>query len=557
MGQQIKQIYEQCNLRQFYYQIQHRNLIMDKAKILIVEDEAIIAMEIESCIQSLGYEVTSTVDTGEKAIKKAEVDNPDLILMDIRIKGDMDGIEAAEIIRNRFGIPVIFSTAYLDQERIERAKITMPFGYVLKPVQERDLRVTLEMALYVSKADAERKIIEEHLKRSETVLNATQQMKKIGGWEIDLQTQITYWTAEMYNIHGIKPDTFIDSDKENNESRNNLTSDEFKSLEESIILSSQCYDPENLQILMDAFKKCEEQGQEYDIESPFTSLNGDQKWVRTNAKAVKEGGVVVKIMGVLEDITERKYAEEKLKKSEEWFSTTLKSIGDAVITTDTKGNVTMLNPVAESLTGWKQKEVTGKPLNEIFNIINENTREQVENPVEKVLREGKIVGLANHTFLIAKDGKEIPIDDSASPIRDSSGEIIGVVLVFHDIIERKQAEAELKQNEKKYRTLFENSPYGVFLVDNNAKYIEVNDAACEMTGYSKEELLCLSIPEISAPDDETRSQDIKPFLDIQSTGKGEGIIHLKHKDGSIFKANLKGAKIDDNSVVGICEKLKD
>ncbi|MBT4289642.1 MAG: PAS domain S-box protein, partial [Deltaproteobacteria bacterium] len=374
---------------------------MDKAKILIVEDEAIIAMEIESCIQSLGYEVTSTVDTGEKAIKKAEVDNPDLILMDIRIKGDMDGIEAAEIIRNRFGIPVIFSTAYLDQERIERAKITMPFGYVLKPVQERDLRVTLEMALYVSKADAERKIIEEHLKRSETVLNATQQMKKIGGWEIDLQTQITYWTAEMYNIHGIKPDTFIDSDKENNESRNNLTSDEFKSLEESIILSSQCYDPENLQILMDAFKKCEEQGQEYDIESPFTSLNGDQKWVRTNAKAVKEGGVVVKIMGVLEDITERKYAEEKLKKSEEWFSTTLKSIGDAVITTDTKGNVTMLNPVAESLTGWKQKEVTGKPLNEIFNIINENTREQVENPVEKVLREGKIVGLANHTFLIA------------------------------------------------------------------------------------------------------------------------------------------------------------
>jgi len=130
---------------------------MKKAKILIVEDEAIIAMEIESQLQGLGYEVTSIVDTGEKAIEKAEADKPDLMLMDIRIKGEMDGIDAAEIIRNRFGIPVIFSTAYLDESRIERAKITMPFGYVLKPIQERDLKVTLEMALYVAKVDKERR----------------------------------------------------------------------------------------------------------------------------------------------------------------------------------------------------------------------------------------------------------------------------------------------------------------------------------------------------------------------------------------------------------------
>ena len=136
---------------------------MEKAKILIVEDEAIIGMEIENQLQSLGYEVTSMVDTGEKAIQKAEADKPDLMLMDIRIKGEMDGIDAAEIIRNRFDIPVIFSTAYLDQERIERAKITMPFGYVLKPIQERDLKVTLEMALYVAKVDAERKQI--HIRR--------------------------------------------------------------------------------------------------------------------------------------------------------------------------------------------------------------------------------------------------------------------------------------------------------------------------------------------------------------------------------------------------------
>ncbi len=109
---------------------------MGKARILIVEDEAIIAMEIESQLQNLGYEVTSIVDTGKKAIAKAESDKPDLILMDIRIKGKTDGIDTAAEIRNRFEIPVVFSTAYLDEERIARAKITMPFGYVLKPIQE-------------------------------------------------------------------------------------------------------------------------------------------------------------------------------------------------------------------------------------------------------------------------------------------------------------------------------------------------------------------------------------------------------------------------------------
>jgi len=128
-------------------------------------------MEVESQLQGLGYNVTSIVDTGEKAIKKAEEDKPDLILMDIRIKGEMDGIETAEVIRNRFGIPVIFSTAYLDQERIERAKITMPFGYVLKPIQERELRVTIEMAIYVSKVDGERRRAEEELRQKELYIN--------------------------------------------------------------------------------------------------------------------------------------------------------------------------------------------------------------------------------------------------------------------------------------------------------------------------------------------------------------------------------------------------
>src|SRR3954451_13562233 len=125
---------------------------------------------------------------------------------------------------------------------------------------------------------------------------------------------------------------------------------------------------------------------------------------------------------------------------ERWFSTALRSIGDAVIATDDGGRVLFMNPAAEELTEWPEGQGRGKALAEVFRIVNEKTRLPVENPVEKVLREGQIVGLANHTVLIAKDGAERPIDDSAAPIRDAAGNLIGVVLTFRDVTEQRRTE---------------------------------------------------------------------------------------------------------------------
>ena len=116
---------------------------------------------------------------------------------------------------------------------------------------------------------------------------------------------------------------------------------------------------------------------------------------------------------------------------------TLASIGDGVIVTDARGRVTFLNGEAERLTGWTNREAEGRPLPAVFHIINEQTRQPVENPVEKVLRLGTVVGLANHTILIAKDGRETPIDDSGAPIRQGDGTVQGVVLVFRDFTQQK------------------------------------------------------------------------------------------------------------------------
>jgi PAS domain S-box-containing protein len=143
---------------------------------------------------------------------------------------------------------------------------------------------------------------------------------------------------------------------------------------------------------------------------------------------------------------ERKSAE--LAEQREFFRVTLASIGDAVITTDTDARITFLNPVAEAMTGWKLPDAVGQPVEKIFKIINEETRQPAVNPVSRVLREGRVVGLGNHTALIARDGKETAIDDRAAPIQDDTGKISGVVMVFHDVAEQREGEVALRQSNR-------------------------------------------------------------------------------------------------------------
>ena len=165
-----------------------------------------------------------------------------------------------------------------------------------------------------------------------------------------------------------------------------------------------------------------------------------------NVSRVVKGGELGELArtfdGMAEALVQR---ESALRESEQRWATTLASIGDAVISTDTDGRIMFMNTVAQDLTGWKLKEASTRPVPEIFNIINEHTRHEVENPVSKVLREGMIVDLANHTILVRKDGSEIPIDDSGAPIRDADGRTAGVVLVFRDISERKADEERMRR----------------------------------------------------------------------------------------------------------------
>lgn len=170
-------------------------------------------------------------------------------------------------------------------------------------------------------------------------------------------------------------------------------------------------------------------------------------------------------------VIQRRRAEERVQKQEELLRVTLASIGDGVLTTDIEGRVTFLNPVAEKLTGWKNEEAVGQHMDAVFEIINEHTRRPVLNPIRTVLREGRVVGLANHTILIARDRTERPIDDSAAPIRNEAGTVSGAVLIFRDITERKNAEASLRAREARYRVLVTATADVVYLM--NADWSEM------------------------------------------------------------------------------------
>jgi PAS domain S-box-containing protein len=192
---------------------------------------------------------------------------------------------------------------------------------------------------------------------------------------------------------------------------------------------------------------------------------------------------------------------QTIRRQREWLSVSLSSIGDAVITTDREGRPTFLNPVAEKLTGWTNAEAAGQSLAKVFNIINEQTRQPAQNPVGRVLREGQVVGLANHTALICRDGREIPIQDSAAPIKDSAGNTLGVVMVFHDIAEKRRAEDELRASEERFKVIYEQAPVIIEQVSLDGHFMLINPAFCKLLGYSREELLNLSIEQITHPED--------------------------------------------------------
>ncbi len=234
----------------------------------------------------------------------------------------------------------------------------------------------------------------------------------------------------------------------------------------------------------------------------------------------------------------RQRAEETLRKQSEWLRVTLASIGDAVISTDAEGRVISMNALAEALTGWPQAEAQGRPLPEVFRIVNEETREPAENPALRALREGTIVGLANSTLLIARDGSERPIDDSAAPIRDEGGTRAGAILVFRDVTERRAVEAALRHKEAELRDFIENATVGLHWVGPDGTILWANRAELELLGYAREEYVGRNLVEFHV-DRPVIDNILRRLLSKEEIHGYEA--RLRCKDGSIKYALINSS----------------
>ncbi len=195
-------------------------------------------------------------------------------------------------------------------------------------------------------------------------------------------------------------------------------------------------------------------------------------------------------------------AASRIRRSEEWLATTLTSIGDGVIATDARGAVRFLNPVAAALTGWPEQDARGRPLDEVFRIVRESDRAPAENPVTRVLREGHVVSLANHTLLVRRDGTDCAIEDSGAPIRSEGGQIIGVVLVFKDASQTRAAQRALEASEERLRLALEGAQLGALDHDLVTGRTVWNDRLYAITGYPAHTSVTGKMLHLSTPDEE-------------------------------------------------------
>lgn len=249
--------------------------------------------------------------------------------------------------------------------------------------------------------------------------------------------------------------------------------------------------------------------------------------------------------------------ERKLRESQDIFKTILYSIGDAIITTDSNGLITKMNKVAALLTGFDETEAIGQPLEDVFKIVNEITRKTVENPVQKVIRQGIVVGLANHTVLISKNGLEIPITDSGAPITDDKGNILGVVLVFRDQTQERTAQNELINSEERFRSITEQISDLVFLTNSDGILIYLSPLAEQVLEQPLEQLLGRHFSEYIVEQDLPLAQE--KFYEILKTGTNVKNldIQLKRPDGRIIIGELSGALYKTESLTGIIGVVRD
>ncbi|MHA1727703.1 MAG: PAS domain S-box protein [Promethearchaeota archaeon] len=509
-------------------------------KILIVDDKKENLYLLERIIKKIGYEVV-IAENGKQALEKLMVISDILIVISDILMPVMDGFQLCKTVRSnkKFdNVFFVFLTATYTEKEDEDFGLSLGADLFLKKplepqklvidiknlIQKKEKKLVSPKKIIIREEKEVLKLYSERLikKLEHKIMELEKETTKRKKAEINLRERVKELTC-LYNISELFEQTDF--------SLEGKFPDVLKYIPPAwqfpdlictrIVIGEQEFKTKNFKKtdwkqnanIMVEGKKHGEIEVYYLEEKPNF---GDNPFLKEERKLIKS------IADLLGRFISHQQVNDQIIESHKWLSTTLKSIGDAVIATDRQGIVQFANPVAESLTNWKQEQAIGKPLGDIFNIINEETRTLVENPVSKVIREGFIIGLANHTILISKNGKEIPIIDSGAPIKDEEGNIIGVILVFRDDTERKKAEKKLKKSENLLKKSQQIAHIGSFEWDLKTNQIELSNEMyniCGITHEQNEKFDFSLIKKIMHPDDVANHE--KLFVNAITENKTE------------------------------------
>jgi len=406
-------------------------------KILVVEDESIVARDIADMLKEQGYDVPAIALSGEQALQKTGQIQPDLVLMDIVLKGDVDGIEAAEQIRRRFDIPVIYLTAYTDEQTVKRAKITEPFGYITKPFDKRELCTNIEMALYKHKTE---KALRRERDKAQKYLDVAGVMLVA----IDTEQRVGLINKKGCDILGYKEEEIIAKNWFDNFLPERIRS-QVKAVFEKAI-------------------RAEADASEY-RENPILTKSGNERLIAWHDTVLRdEKGKVIATLSSGEDITERKRAEETLRESEEKYRDLFENAGEGIITLDTDGRITGANKLVEEY-GFNGAELLGKRL---FDFVPEYEKARSVSDFQSLVAGSRVRGqmdVITPKGIIAVEYRDTPI------VR--AGEVIGVQAILTDITEHKKAEDVISKLAK----FPDEDPYPVLRISGHGTVVYANKAS--------------------------------------------------------------------------------
>ncbi|MDP2796731.1 MAG: PAS domain S-box protein, partial [Methanoregula sp.] len=495
---------------------------MNKYRILIVEDEALIAASFVHVLFSLGYTVLEPVATGEDAIRAVKTQKPDLVLMDIVLIGEMDGIVAAENIRAIADIPIIYLTAYTDDLRLKQARLTEPYGYIVKPAQNRELNASIEMALYKHALDRK-------LKESEETFKALAKNANDGILVSVADGAYTYANIRAGEITGYSV---------------------------AELLKTSIMDlaaPDEVKNLMERFRKRlagEDIPQQY--ETLIIRKDGKSVPIEFTAAKTSWHGQPADLV-IIRDITERKRAEEALRKERDFAESVVGTAQAIIMVLDMKGHIVYLNPYMEEISGYILEEVEGKDWFETFlpSHIQESTRSLFLKAVWDIQTCGNV------NAIITRDGRERLIEWHDKTLKNADGSIEGLLAIGHDVTDQKQMEEALRKSEEKYRGLIEQTGEGVWIIDRDYRTTFVNNRLAAMFGYTPQEMTGKQLQEfMPAGDMEVHSRRIMEWLDGKSDRFEQKFFR---KDGSTLWAiaSVTPWLAEENRVVGTFVMLTD